>query len=204
MNLENEMEELEIRERDALIKCKDSLITTLDITDNKEDVKILISPPKAKTDWDCIIQTYTPDGQKDRSIIIEAKVRDTHFNDLLLEGRKYNKLIKEKIKHEKEFGFQKVELLYLCFTPKGTYLFKLTKHKERYEWIVKEYNKYTAAKEKGRVEKKVTLLDINNQFCTKLDFLYDYNIIDSRVEKKLEQQKRVKCIFEALNKGDRK
>ena len=200
MNLENEMEEHEIRERDAIIKTKEILINALNIKSRKEDTLMVISPPKKKTDWDVIMQTYTPEGQKDRSIIIEAKVRDTHFNDLLLESKKYNALIKEMTKHKNEFGFSNVEVLYLCFTPNGTYLFKLTKHKERYEWVVKEYNKYTAAKQKGKVEKKVTFLDVNNQFCTKLDYIYDYKLGDRKVEKKLEQQNRVRCIFDALNK----
>ena len=188
-------------ERDALLKCKDVLYKQLNIIeDNDTDVYIIISPPGSKDIYDALINVYKY-GQKYRSFIIEVKVRNKEYNSLLLEKKKYDSLLKKQIE-QRSFGFLDTKILYLNFTPKATYLFKISKHAD-YEWIKGEDNKYSVMKERGKVIKSKTYLETTAG--DKLEYVYNYVLGENKlVERKLENQERVRCIFASLYKNEDK
>lgn len=57
---------------------------------------------------------------KDTKFIVEAKIRDTHYPTLLLETIKCNDLINESKKLA-------ADIMYVVFTPDGTFIFNITK-----------------------------------------------------------------------------
>lgn len=186
----------EKRERDAMTKSAKQIYEALDLsTTDRFNIIPYMTPIGSKERFDMLLHKYD-DGAKVSCSIIETKIRETHFNELILEQCKYNALVKQK-SISKGYNFPQIDIYYLNYTPVGTYLFKLSTNKDRYTWEYDEYNKYTAAKQQGKVSKKVTKLNIDSEFCIKLDYIYDYKEED-RGDKILVKQERLKCIFSSL------
>jgi hypothetical protein len=202
------MERLDLKkteeiERDALLKVKDELYKHLQINLQKDNYNVyfLLSNIDTMTNYDALIHIYSTEGNKYHSYIIECKVRDTHYDELMIERKKFNKLIKyENI--QKSFGFHHTQVLYLNFTPKGTFVFKIRGSEYKaFKWLKETHNCSTEHKRLGKETKWVAYLDTyDNEMCTKLDYIYDYKIEELKVQKKLEKQDRVRCIFESINK----
>jgi hypothetical protein len=78
--------------------------------------------------WD--LQLYlSKDGIIYKKFIVEAKIRDVDYDSLMLESKKLKDLksikkrwIKEGITNEGE-----TDILYICFTPSGTYVYNISK-----------------------------------------------------------------------------
>jgi hypothetical protein len=91
-----------------------------------------------------------------KKYIIEAKVRDRHYNDLLLETKKYNSLLELSQTHS-------CAILYIVFTPVGTYIFNLTElketHPELFKTSILNCPKQTMGNNQ-KIDKSVILLDI--------------------------------------------
>lgn len=150
--------------------------------------------PSSKMDkYDFLIHVYK-EGQKIESNIIEVKVRSKHFNRLLLEKRKYNSL--KKLKKIEEEAFNNVNIIYLNFTPQGTYLFNLTD--KRFNWESLYANKCTIRSREDKVEKLVTFLDVNDGIDMKI--IYDKDKDNKIMDEKLKEQERYRCIFESVKK----
>lgn len=83
---------------------------------------------------------------------IELKYRHSHYDELLIEKIKYDKLMERA----QDFG---TEAVYVSATPKGIFGFNLSKIPEP-EWFVKPMPKTTHFGEKQWVDKTVAVLSI--------------------------------------------
>jgi hypothetical protein len=107
--------------------------------------------------YDCYdggVVVYDKDtGSIIKRYIIETKVRDEHYDELVYEWKKHKDLV-EKGK------LLDSSILYLNVTPRGTYLFKISDVIGDVIWDDdKEYNKTTAVKS-NKIKKKATNLPI--------------------------------------------
>ena len=150
----------------------------------------------SSTHFDVLVHIYNNvTGCKISSNIFEVKVRNKHFPDLILEQRKYNSLNKLR-KKELEY-FKKVNLFYICFTPKSTYLFDLDK--VNLNWEVGYMNASFVIDKTNKVAKDVTYLAINE--ASDMNYIYvEKEKITQQVKDKMLEQKAYKCIFESINK----
>lgn len=93
-----------------------------------ELIKIHLIPDLTRSEqydsYDCTSKLY--------KMIIELKCRNRHFDDLLIEKKKYDSLINSGYKH----------IRYICSTPNGIYSFNLNELNEP-EWIVSRCKKDT-------------------------------------------------------------
>jgi hypothetical protein len=87
---------------------------------------------------------------KKHKAIVELKCRPIHYDDLIMEKHKYDKLIVHK---------DKAKIYYVNQTPKGIYSFNINNLKPK--WVKGKYKKTTEFKDNRKVEKIVTLLNIN-------------------------------------------
>lgn len=83
---------------------------------------------------------------------IEIKVRKKHYNDLMLEKKKYDAIIKES-------NHKDMLPVYINATPHGIWAFYLLS--KEYEWVEKELPKTTHWNNNERVTKLVTFLNIS-------------------------------------------
>jgi len=145
--------------------------------------------------FDCFIHVYNQDGNKVSSSIIEIKVRNTHYTDLLIENYKYNKLRRlEKIEKQ---NFDKVNLYYLVFTTAGTYLFNLNTVPQ-IDWQNDSMPATTFQADKNII-KKVGYLNI--QDAINFNYIFDPSTVDNnKVKKQFIQQKIDRCIFNSIQK----
>jgi len=80
---------------------------------------------------------------KDKIFLIEMKVRYATYPDYLLEAKKLKGLLAARKKINKDTG-KKVVLLYLNFTPKGTYIWDLDRAINGLKESTVSANRYTA------------------------------------------------------------
>jgi hypothetical protein len=83
---------------------------------------------------------------------IELKCRNTHYDELVIEKAKYDKLIERATEH-------KTLAVYVCQTPKGIYAFNLTKMDEP-NWVSKGMPKTSHFSQRQFIEKIVGFLDV--------------------------------------------
>jgi len=86
---------------------------------------------------------------------MELKSRNTHYDELMMEEKKYNYLISEASK----LGMKPQ---YICWTPSGMYLFDLSTSHNSYTWVDKWLPKSTHFGSKEKITKSVTFLHIKN------------------------------------------
>ena len=139
------------------ILYKDQIITDTKYTD-----------PSGYDSYEAIIttkhdyMTYTD--------IIEVKVRDTHYQQLLFEKDKYDFLVEETLRelHRK--------IYYINVTPEGTWVFNL-KELIDIPWCIQELVKSTCDKGRGKKRKAVSFLNIDDGI--KIDVRKDdLNLVD--------------------------
>lgn len=131
--------------------------------------------------------------------MIELKIRDIHYPDLLLEKKKLDSL---KLK-SKESG---AEIMYISVTPEGSFVFNLTEMEKQEPFLYKkeEHWKSTTNKSAGKIVKQVTYLScfkaVKVSPCSNdLEKLIEENkVVKTTVEKILKQSKRSRCIFEDI------
>lgn len=99
---------------------------------------------------------------------IETKVRNAEYDSYILEARKLHLLMQKRAKAEKELG-AKINLFYLNFTPKATYIWNLDKIRvPRSTAYASRYTAVSSAKE----EKYVYYLPVES--ATKIfDYVLD-------------------------------
>ena len=86
---------------------------------------------------------------KKHKAIIELKCRPTHYDTLIMEKYKYDKLIVHK---------GKAKIFYINQTPQGIYSFNVSDIKPK--WVIDKFNKTTEFKDNRKVDKLVTYLNI--------------------------------------------
>lgn len=84
---------------------------------------------------------------------IELKCRNKHYNDLVIEKYKYDKLLSRAEKYS-------TIPVYICQTPKGIYGFNLSKLDEP-EWFIKGMPKTSHFSQRQFVDKEVGMLHID-------------------------------------------
>lgn len=113
----------------------------------KDIYQDLEKSPKETDGYDCISHEH--------KLYIELKARRTHYDTLLLEVKKYNFLIDNAT----ELGY---EALYINWTPKGMWLFKLDPDVSKYKWETKWLPKNTDFGGSYNIDKLVTFLNIED------------------------------------------
>lgn len=92
---------------------------------------------------------YSDCTSEKNQMVIELKCRRFHYDELIIEKEKYDKLIKSE--------YQKVR--YINSTPLGIYSFNLREMDEP-KWFMKDCKKTTDFEDNMLVPKKVGMLDI--------------------------------------------
>ena len=140
--------------------------------------------------YNFFIYIYNNEGSKISSTIINIKIRDKHYNNLIIEKKKYN-YMKRLYKTEKNI-FNKVNLMYINITPKGTYCFNLLDLE--YNWIIKDLPQ-TTINETGEMNKEISDLDITD---SDMVLKYNSNELEEIKRKKDNKNKKRKCIFQGV------
>lgn len=104
-----------------------------------------------------LVPTYKSTGKIDchsdeYMLSVELKCRRKHYNELLLERKKYNAMIDRS-------KLLKTKPVYINSTPLGVWAFYLNDNE--YEWEERSLPKHTAWKGRGWIPKEVTYLNIN-------------------------------------------
>lgn len=129
---------------------------------------------------------YMNNGSITERHIYEVKVRDTHYDELMLEVKKLNDLNRKA----KEFD---ANPYYISVTPQGTYIFKL-KDKSGYSWEKRQMPVSTVDPSRGKINKEFTLLD-----CKYADMFFP-NITSNIVKTKYDISKKSKNIKDLVDK----
>lgn len=119
------------------------------------------TPPYSYTKYDALLQ-FLNNGSLKHTYIIEAKIREKHYPELMLENKKYNDL-QNSILHEGN-----TTLMYIVFTPEGTYIYNLSKITLPKITLIECPVKTLA--ECGSKMKQVYLLPLD--LAKKIDFIY--------------------------------
>lgn len=106
---------------------------------------------KQYSKFDCYSLRYNMD--------IELKCRRTHYDDLILEKKKYDALMERA----QEYG---TRAFYINSTPEGIYSFNLSALKDL-EWEMKYLPRKTDFPDRRNIEKEITMLPI--ELATRLD-----------------------------------
>ncbi len=170
-----------LKERDAIKKSN-----VLDIFKNSLEKKgydlanQFITPYDGKDVYDAL-QIYTKyhnDKTDFLRMLIEVKVRTEVYDEMFLEVKKWKSLKKIQIMIGGTF-----KLLYINYTPKGTYIFDVTEI-EKYKKDRRLMNEYTS-KESKKVMKPVFLLPIEQ--AKFVPFVYDDKTFKPDYKKEIEQ-----------------
>lgn len=86
-------------------------------------------------------------------MVVELKCRNTHYDELMLEKYKYDKLNK----HERPY--------YINSTPKGIYIFNVKNITPN--WVVNQMPKQTEFENTDKIDKTYCLLNIKEAICIK-------------------------------------
>lgn len=130
------------------------------------DYKTYMTPADGKDIYDAILLRFEKNSSKliDR-YIIEIKVRDTHYPELMLERIKYNDLKRLRTRLDNKTNSEcyteiKSRLVYISVTPQGTYWFDLDKLQSSFNWTTERHWRSTTNKAAGKIEKELTLINI--------------------------------------------
>jgi len=108
-------------------------------------------------DYDAFYFIIDEDTQKLRKRVwIEIKIRDTNYDEYVLEYKKLNQLIKKR--DELFLTEDDVIFLYLNYTPNETIIWNISKIKEEGEVKSKVMNKATSTSRKDKMNKKIYYL----------------------------------------------
>ena len=90
----------------------------------------------------------------EKSCEIELKCRNTHYDELVIEKLKYDKLMERAVDYN-------TIAVYICQTPKGIYAFNLSNMSEP-DWVKKGMPKTSHFSQRQFIEKVVGFLDVND------------------------------------------
>lgn len=143
--------------------------------------------------YDCLWQAHI-DGSTQRRYIIEVKIRDTHYDELILETKKLRDL-KSKVYDDK------TQILYINITPIATYIFNLTKLEKDGKLVKNNLvaNKATMVSRTDKVNKGVYFLNVSE--ARKIDWTFsevEYKLSIKSVIKSNWENKSKKCLFNYL------
>lgn len=146
--------------------------------------------------YDCLLQAYI-DGSIKKRFIIEIKIRDKHYDDLILETKKLKDL-KSKVYDDI------TDVIYINVTPKGTYLFNVTKLQKENKLTTNKLmaNKATMNSREHKIEKSVIYLDYNDAKFYPYTFSeLQYKLSLNQIKKENNKHKQSFCLFEYIIKN---
>jgi hypothetical protein len=121
------------------------------------------TPDQTNSKYDCLVKKFDKATNKViKKMFIETKIRGAYYDTMLLE--------KKKLEYLKKFVKDPAidRIYYINFTPRNTILFDLLKIEPTMFFVEHEHNTLTIDKERGKVKKEVTYLDVTN------GIVYDY------------------------------
>jgi hypothetical protein len=168
---------------------------------DKYDIEYYFTDEYGKDTYDCYVMGFEKETHTIlKRQIIEIKIRDTHYPDLLLEKDKLTRL-KQKAKESD------ATIIYITTTPLGTYLFNLTllDKSSSFHWSKEEHWKTTTDKSNGKKMKWVTYLSVDEAklIDLKTSDIPRYRIEETKskdLQKTIVKQKRNICIFRDVQK----
>lgn len=169
--------------------------------DNTYHYSYYMTDPEGLDIYDGFISLFDKvSGSVYKRYIIEIKIRDIDYDELLLEKKKLDSLTKKSLESDSE-------MLYICVIPSGTYIFNLSKLGE-VEFTKVPCNKTTVINS-GKIMKTVTFLPkkIASKVIKDLKF-YDLKhlIREEEDNKKMKEEIRIhkqnRCLFEYLLKKE--
>lgn len=130
------------------------------------DYKSYMTSADGKDIYDAFLLRFEKNSSKliDR-YIIEIKIRDTHYPELMLEKIKFEDLKRLRTQLDKKTNAEcytniKSRLVYISVTPQGAYWFDLDKLQSSFNWTTERHWKSTTNKAAGKIEKDLTLINI--------------------------------------------
>ena len=188
----------QIKSEKERIALKELLPTFFD----KYNWTYYLTPVDGYDIYDAYVMIFNEGGSIIKRIIIECKVRDAFYDKLMLESKKYNDL-KNKAKNGEE-------IFYLSVTTAGSYLFNLSSINEGTDWKREMHWKSTTDKSLGKIEKKVTYLDVESAkkrdlSTDKVNYLWSENqretsLLKGNINREMMNQKKKYCLFENVLK----
>jgi len=158
MNTQQKFYEKSLLERAYLKMIFDKLPTTY-------DYKTWMTPADGFDVYDGVILRFEKGTSTlvDR-MIIEIKVRDKFYPELIFEKIKYDDLKKVRrsmdLKTKKEcFIDVKTRIIYVNVTPEGSFFFDIDKLSKDFEWVNEMHWASTTDKSKGKINKILTKID---------------------------------------------
>lgn len=158
MNTQQKFYEKSLLERAYLKMIFDKLPTTY-------DYKTWMTPADGFDVYDGVILRFEKGTSTlvDR-MIIEIKVRDKFYPELIFEKIKYDDLKKVRrsmdLKTKKEcFIDVKTRIIYVNVTPQGSFFFDIDKLSKDFEWVNEMHWVSTTDKSKGKINKILTKID---------------------------------------------
>lgn len=163
----------------------------------KYDIKFTV---ERYSHYDAYFMVIDEDTQSiKKRVWIELKIRDTSYPDYILEEKKFKNIKKEM--NDLGFNDKDVDILYLNYTPDGTYIWKINNIDEYYETESKGMNKCTAISRYNKTNKYIYMLEIKD--AKKLDYIIDidriFKKITYKIEKDLKETRGLDSFFE-INK----
>ena len=129
------------------------------------DYKTWMTPAEGYEVYDGVIFRFEKGTSKliDR-MIVEVKVRDKFYPELILEKIKFDDLKKIRrqmdTKTKKEcYEDVKTRLIYINITPQGSFFFDLDKLEKEFKWVNEMHWVSTTDKSKGKVSKILTKIN---------------------------------------------
>ena len=129
------------------------------------DYKTWMTPAEGYEVYDGVILRFEKGTSKliDR-MIVEVKVRDKFYPELILEKIKLDDLKKVRrqmdTKTKKEcYTDVKTRLIYINITPQGSFFFDLDKLNKTFNWVEEMHWVSTTDKSKGKILKSLTKID---------------------------------------------
>lgn len=158
MNTQQKFYEKSLLERAYLKMIFDKLPTTY-------DYKTWMTPADGFDVYDGVILRFKKGTSElvDR-MIIEIKIRDKFYPELIFEKIKYDDLKKARrsmdLKTKKECYIDvKTRIIYINVTPEGSFFFDIDKLSKDFEWVNELHWVSTTDKSKGRINKILTKID---------------------------------------------
>lgn len=111
-----------------------------------------VTPEDGKDSYDGTLVIHSKSDNKSTRFILEVKIREVHYPELLLEKKKCKQLLKKANEFE-------ADVLYITTTPKATYIFNITKLEDKLKWVKQYHWQSTVDKTYGKILKDVTFLN---------------------------------------------
>lgn len=132
-----------------------------------------------------VLVTKHNDGLIYKRYIIELKIRDKAYENYVFETHKYRDL--QKIK---KIDSDNNEIIYINFTPDGTYVWSIDKIIHKYNPVKMEMNKATMNSRSDKEEKSIYLLLPSD--AKKYEYRWDLGQFNDKIEQEKQKQLKIK------------